>query len=206
MSFSSAGIEHQNVEVVCAAINTFGSSQSSLILAVQAENPKISEESKEEKIDLVATRDAGYLENSRQPAAGMEKLVGDKENIQLSEEEEIFWIPFHQPKSNQKSSNQAEEEKLVDNLTTGIKAEGGTFKKAEQADKVKAMYQEENLAGHEEKKTQTFEENLTKKETFDIKFARLNSAHAPFSSLCLFVKSFVFMQSVLYFYFGTFLS
>ena len=209
MSFSSAGIEHQGVEVVCAAINTFGSSKSSLILALQAEKPKISEESKvngvmgEETSGVVAkTRDSGNPGNSRQPAAGMEKLVGDKENIQLSEEEEIFWIPFHQSKSNQRS-NQAEEEKLND--LTRVKAEGSSFEKAEEADKVKALYQEENLAGHEETKTETFEENLIKKENFDINLSKINSAHAPISSLSFLIKSFIFMQSVLYFYFGTLL-
>ena len=202
----TAGVEHQNVEVVCAAINTFGSSKSSLMLAVQAEKPKISEENKvndyvveeeDETSGVVATRDSGNPGNSRQ------NLVGDKENIQLSEEGEIFWIPFHQPKSNQ-GSKQAEEEKLGNDLTTGVKAkEGGGFEKAEQADKVKALYQGENLAGHETK-NETFEENLIKKENFDIKFAKLNS-HAPILSLSLLVKSFIFMQSVLYFYFGTLL-
>ena len=36
----SAGVEHQRAEVVCAAVNTFGSANSSLLLAVQTENPK----------------------------------------------------------------------------------------------------------------------------------------------------------------------
>ena len=93
----SAGAEHQSIEIVCAAINTFGSSQSSLLLAVQTENPKLSEELTENKVNAVGSERVGevgtrdstrYPGNSRQPAAGMEKLVvGDGENIQLSEEE-----------------------------------------------------------------------------------------------------------------------
>ena len=197
----SAGVDHQGAEVVCAAINTFGSSNSSLLLAVQTEKPKelMGERVNDNEVGMrgaVATRDFGHPGNSRQPTAGMEKLVGDKENIQLSEEE-IFWIPF-QPNSNE-WSNQAEDHDLKK-----VRGEGDAFEKAEQADKVKNMYQGENLARHETK-TELFDikENSVKKETSGIMFAKLNSsfAHARTPNLSLLVKSFMFMQGILYFSF-----
>ena len=193
--FLSAGIEHQSIDVVCTAINSFGSSKSSLLLTVQTENKLTEKEVNavgSEKVSGVDTRDSPrYPGNSRQPAAGMEKLVGgDGENIQLREEE-IFWIPFH-TNSNEKI-NQAEEN-LDDNLNR-VKGKGDAFEKAEQADQVKALYQGENFAGHETK-TEIFDkkENLIKKDTFDIKF-NSSSAHAP--TFYFFV---IFMQSALYFF------
>ena len=195
----SAGVDHQGAEVVCAAINTFGSSNSSLLLAVQTEKELMGEKVNDNVVGMrgaVGTRDFGHPGNSRQPTAGMEKLVGDKENIQLSEEE-IFWIPF-QPNSNE-WSNRAEDHDLKK-----VRGEGDAFEKAEQADKVKNMYQGENLARHET--TIEFfdnEENSVKKENSGIMFAKLNSsfAHARTPNLSLLVKSFMFMQGILYFSF-----
>ena len=193
----SAGAEHQSIEIVCTAINTFGSSNSSLLLTVQTENPekltekKVNAVGSEERVDAARTRDTTrYPGNSRQPAAGMEKLVGgDGENIQLSEEE-IFWIPFH-PNSNERI-NQAEEN-LVNDLKR-VRGQGDSFEKAEEADKVKVLYQVENLAGHETK-SENFDEkeNLMVNKTFDL---NSSSTHAP-----TFYFFAIFMLTALYFCF-----
>ena len=192
--FLSAGIEHQSIDVVCTAINSFGSSKSSLLLTVQTENKLTEKEVNavgSEKVSGVDTRDSPrYPGNSRQPAAGMEKLVGgDGENIQLSEEE-IFWIPFH-PNSNERI-NQAEEN-LANDLKR-VRGQGDSFEKAEEADKVKVLYQVENLAGHETK-SENFDEkeNLMVNKTFDL---NSSSTHAP-----TFYFSTIFMLTALYFCF-----
>ena len=137
---------------------------------------------------VVGTRESPrHPKNSGQPAVGMKKLVGgDGENFQLSEEE-IFWIPFH-PNSDERIKEA--DENLVDDLNK-VNAEGGSFVKAEQVDKVKALYQKgENLAGHE---TKVFdqEENSVKRETFGF-----SSAHTP----TLYYYYFIFLQSALYFF------
>ena len=158
---NAAGVERQDVKIMCTSVNKFGSSNASVLLHVQTEVP-ISEESLDHyDEDGEGIEELDYLRNARQTA--------DKKNIQLLNEGEIFWIPFlpHPDLGSQAAENY---------LRTGtVLTEDGNFEAAEYVDEVKPLHRDENVAKYETKTTGRKNEDVVQKKSSHVQI----STHPP---------------------------
>ena len=177
---NAAGVEHQDVKIMCTSVNKFGSSNASVLLHVQTEVPISEESSDHNKEGGDGIEELDYLRNPRQTA--------DKKNIQLLNEGEIFWIPFlpHPDPENQAAEN-------YPHIGT-VLTEDGNFEAAEIVDEVKALHRDENVAKYETKTTGRKSEDVEEKKSSHVQSANLHSSASraqTFSSFqrMLFVES-----------------
>merc|ERR1712012_961902 len=158
----TAGVQHQDVKIMCTSVNKLGSSNTSVLLHVQAGVPISEESSDHYEEDGDGIEELDYLRNARQTA--------DKKNIQLLNEEEIFWIPFlpHPDLESQAAENY---------LHTGtVLTDDGNFEAAEIVDDVRALHRDENVAKYETKTPGRESEDVVRKKSSHVQSANLHSS------------------------------
>ena len=164
---------------MCTSVNKLGSSNSSVLLHVQAGVPISEESSDHYEEDGDGIEELDYLRNARQTA--------DKKNIQLLNEGEIFWIPFLPHPESQAAENY---------LRTGtVLTDDGNFQAAENMDEVKALHRDENVAKYETKRTGRKNEDIVQKKSSHMNSANLHSS-APRAQRFSYFQRMLFVESI----------
>ena len=178
---NAAGVEHQDVKIMCISVNKFGSSNASVLLHVRTEVPISEESSDHNEGDREGIEELDYLRNPRQTA--------DKKNIQLLNEEEIFWIPFlpHSALESQAAENYPH--------TGAVLTDDGNFEAAENVDEVKALHLDENVAKYEIKTTGRKSEGVVRKKSSHVQSANLHSS-APRAQTFSYFQRMLFVKSI----------
>merc|ERR1712012_1007664 len=174
----TAGVQHQDVEIMCTSVNKLGSSNTSVLLHVQAGVPISEESSDHYEEDGDGIEELDYLRNARQTA--------DKKNIQLLNEGEIFWIPFLPHLESQAAENYPHTETVL--------TEDSNFEAAETVDEVKALHRDENVAKYETKTTGRKSEDNVGEKASHVNSANLHSS-APRAQRFSYFQRMLFVES-----------
>merc|ERR1712107_218386 len=175
----TAGVEHQDVKIMCTSVNKLGSSNTSVLLHVQTEVPISKESLDHYEEDGDGIEELDYLRNARQTAG--------KKNIQLLNEGERFWIPFLPHPESQAAENYP----YIGTVLT----DEGNYEAAQNVNEVKALHQNENVAKYETKTSGRKNEDVAQKKASHLHSANIHSS-APRAQTFSYFQRIVFVESI----------